>query len=290
VSDATPAPAPRHRWPWFVLLVALGGLGVYVGAPEIESLGAAWHRLAGVPVITIAIVIGGALGLVATEALRIAAIGRLVGVKLSPRDAWDAAVANHVMTAITPNVGLGEPTVAYLLGKRGIPWDAAVAIPFIKFTTSLAFVFVIGAALWLAGFGPPVERWLAASGIAVFVAIAVITTVVVVVSARPRLARRVIAVVRGWFARRRCARSSTSASCSRCPRRGALDRAKPLPGCSLAIWSRRSTPSSSSPCSGRPRSISRSRSASSTCRSRRPCSGGDDSERTSHGCPDTRPW
>jgi uncharacterized protein (TIRG00374 family) len=201
VSDATPA--PRHRWPWFALLVALGGLGVYLGAPEIESLGAAWHRLAGVPVVTIAVILGGALGLVATEALRIAVIGRLIGVTVSPRDAWDAAVANHVMTAITPHVGLGEPTVAYVLGRRGIPWDAAVAIPFLKFTTSLAFVFAIGAGLLLAGFGPPVERWLAGSGIAVFVAIAVITTVVLVVSARPRLARRVIAGMRGWLARRR---------------------------------------------------------------------------------------
>lgn len=186
-----------------MLLVALGGLGSYLGAPEIDSLRAAWSRLAGAPVATIAIIVGGALGLVTTEAVRIAGIGRLVGARISPRDAWDAAVANHVMTAITPQVGLGEPTVAYLLGKRGVPWDAAVAIPFIKFTTSLAFVFAIGAGLVLAGFGPPVATWIAASGIAVFVAIAVTTTVILVACARPGVARRVIAALRTWLSRRR---------------------------------------------------------------------------------------
>ena len=150
----------------------------------------------------LAIVVGGALGLVATEALRIAVIGRLVGVRVARRDAWDAAVANHVMTAITPQVGLGEPTVAYLLGKR-LPWDAAVAIPFIKFTSSLALVFALGAGLVLAGFGPPVDRRIAAAAVALFVAIAAIATLVLAACARPPFARRVIARVAGWTARRR---------------------------------------------------------------------------------------
>jgi uncharacterized protein (TIRG00374 family) len=163
----------------------------------------AWSRLGAVPGQAIAIIVGGALGLVATEALRIAAIGRLVDARIPPRDAWDAAVANHVMTAVTPQVGLGEPTVAYLLGKRGVPWDAAVAIPFIKFTTSLALVFVLGAALVALGFGPPVEAWVSAAAIALFVGIAAITTVVIAVCARPPTARRWIARISGWFARRR---------------------------------------------------------------------------------------
>lgn len=150
-----------------------------------------------------AIVAGGALGLVATEALRIAVIGRLVGVRVGRRDAWDAAVANHVMTAITPQVGLGEPTVAYLLGKRGVPWDAAVAIPFIKFTSSLALVFAIGAALVLAGLGPPVDRRIAAIAVALFLGIAAVATLVLALCARPPLAHRWIARIAGWCARRR---------------------------------------------------------------------------------------
>ncbi|MEO7096353.1 MAG: lysylphosphatidylglycerol synthase transmembrane domain-containing protein [Polyangiales bacterium] len=193
----------KRRWPWFLLLVALGALGVYLGAPESGRLRAALHRLGDAPLATVMIIAGGALGLVATEALRIAVIGRLVGTRVAARDAWDAAVANHLMTAITPQVGLGEPTVAYLLHQRGTAWDAAVAIPFIKFTTSLALVFLLGSGLVLAGYGPPVDRWLAGSGLALFLAIAAVTIFVLVVSARPPLARRWIEAVRGWCARRR---------------------------------------------------------------------------------------
>lgn len=176
-------------------------LGIYLGAPATDTLRAAWHRLTGAPFAAIAIVVAGALGLVATEAVRIAAIARLVGARVGARDAWDAAVANHVMTAVTPQVGLGEPTVAYLLGKRGVAWDAAVAIPFIKFTSSLALVFLLGAALVIAGFGPPVGPRIAAAAVALFAAIAALATLVLALCARPPLARRVIARVRGWLAR-----------------------------------------------------------------------------------------
>jgi len=195
--------APKHHWPWLVLLVAGGGIGIYLGAPSVDVLRTAWSRLAAVPVAAIAIVIGGALGLVVTEALRIRVIGRLVGARVGLRDAWDAAVANHVMTAVTPQVGLGEPTVAYVLGKRGIAWDAAVAIPFIKFTTSLALVFVLGSGLVVAGFGPPVETWISVAAVALFLAIATITALVIAVCSRPPTARRWIARISGWFARRR---------------------------------------------------------------------------------------
>lgn len=196
-------PAPKHRWPYLVVLVALGGLGIYLGAPARASLDAAWHRLGAAPALTLAIIVAGALGLVATEALRIAVVGGLVGVRITARDAWDAAVANHVMTAITPQVGLGEPTVAYLLGTRGVAWDAAVAIPFIKFTTSLALIFAIGTALVIAGYGPPVATWITASGLALFATIATLTVLVLVLCARPVTARRLIGAIRRWFARRR---------------------------------------------------------------------------------------
>jgi uncharacterized protein (TIRG00374 family) len=204
-----PTTAPKHRWPWVVLVIAIGAIGIYLGAPDLGVLRTAWSRLGEVRLAAIAIILGGAIGLVMTEALRIAIIGRLVGARISPRDAWDAAVANHVMTAVTPQVGLGEPTVAYLLGKRGVPWDAAVAIPFIKFTTSLALVFVLGTALLVLGFGPPVGRWTGVAGILWFLAISVITSVVIVVCARPATAQRWITRISGWFGRRRWFRSTT---------------------------------------------------------------------------------
>lgn len=208
-AAADAAPAGRPRWRWILLLVSLGALGIYLGAPASGTLRAALHRLEDAKLATVLVIAGGALGLVATEAVRIAVIGRLVGARVAPRDAWDAAVANHLMTAITPQVGLGEPTVAYLLGKRGVAWDAAVAIPFIKFTTSLALVFALGSLLVLAGYGPPLDRWIAASGLALFAIIAAITTCVLVVCARPALARRWIEAIQRWCARRRVLAGAT---------------------------------------------------------------------------------
>jgi uncharacterized protein (TIRG00374 family) len=201
--EANERTTPKHRFTWLLLLVLVGAIGLYLGAPDSDVLHMARTRLAAVRGPAIAILVFGALGLVATEALRIAVIGRLVGARVTPRDAWDAAVANHVMTAVTPQVGLGEPTVAYLLGKRGVPWGAAIAIPFIKFTSSLALVFVLGAGLLIAGFGPEVDVGIRAIAIVWFLAIAAITSLVIAVFARPVTAQRWVARIAGWFSRRR---------------------------------------------------------------------------------------
>lgn len=202
--DATDATTkPKHSWVWVLVLVALGAVGIYLGAPDPGALRGAWARLREYPGATLAIVVGGALGLVATEALRIAVIARFAGARIRVRDAWDAAVANHVMTAVTPQVGLGEPTVAYTLNRRGVPWDAAVAVPFVKFTTSLALVFILGALLVALGFGPPVEAWMTRTAIVWFGGIAVVTSAVILVCSSERLATRWIRAAERWTARRR---------------------------------------------------------------------------------------
>ncbi|MFN0250153.1 MAG: lysylphosphatidylglycerol synthase domain-containing protein [Kofleriaceae bacterium] len=203
-GDGAGEPAtPKHSWWWVIVLIGFGALGVYLAAPDVDVLRGALDRLRDVPVAAIAIVVVGAIGLVITEAIRIAAIAWLLGERASPRDAWDAAVANHVMTAITPQVGLGEPTVAYTLAKRGMPWDAAVAIPFVKFTTSLALVFALGTLLVALGAGPPVAQWMTSTAIVWFGAIALVATTVVVVFSSAHLGARWIRAVTTWLARRR---------------------------------------------------------------------------------------
>lgn len=203
VSAGDATAKPKHAWWWVVALVVLGGAGVYLAAPETTILRGALTRLREVPVAAIAIVVGGAIGLVVAEALRIAAIAWLLGERVGARDAWDAAVANHVMTAITPQVGLGEPTVAYTLARRGVPWDAAVAVPVVKFTTSLALVFALGALFVALGHGPPGAAWMTGAGIAWFGAIALVALLVVAVFASERFGARWVRGIAAWLARRR---------------------------------------------------------------------------------------
>jgi uncharacterized protein (TIRG00374 family) len=186
-----------------VLLLALGALGVWFGAPSVESVRAAAGRLAESPIAVLAIVLGGALGLVATESVRLVVIARLLGVRVSARDSIDTTVANHVMTAITPNIGLGEPAVAYVLARRGVPWDAAVAIPFIKLTTSVLVVFAAGTIIIAAGEGPPDRAVLSGLAIAVFGAIALVTAAIIAIGASTRAGPRTIQRLRGWLGRRR---------------------------------------------------------------------------------------
>lgn len=197
------SPKAKHAWWWVVALVVVGAVGIYVAAPDPYVLRTALARLRDVPLAAIAIVVGGALGLVITEALRIAVIARLLGERVGARDAWDAAVANHVMTAITPQVGLGEPTVAYTLAKRGVPWDGAVAVPFVKFTTSLALVFVLGTLLVALGYGPPVASWMTSTAIVWFGAIALGATLVVAVLSSERIGARWIRAIAVWLSHRR---------------------------------------------------------------------------------------
>jgi uncharacterized protein (TIRG00374 family) len=188
---------------WLVVLVALGGIGIWIAAPDASTLRTAWARVGDAPLAALAALATGAIGLVLAEALRIRMIGRLLGARVRWRDAADAAVANQVMTAVTPTVGLGEPSVAYVLRKRGVALDVAIAIPFIKFTTSLALVFALGSVLVIAGHGPAVSGLVTAAGLALFLGIAAATSAFVFACAHPVRGCRLVDAVCGWLARRR---------------------------------------------------------------------------------------
>ena len=53
-----------------------------------------------------------------------------------------------------PGSTFGAPATIYMLGRRGVPWDAAVVIAFGKAFTGVAVV-VVGSLVFIAlGFGP----------------------------------------------------------------------------------------------------------------------------------------
>jgi len=192
-----------RRAAWLVALVALGAAGVAWAAPSVAEVRSALARLAGLGGWAPALVVVGTAVLIATEALRIAAVGRIVGVRIAAVTAIDAAVANHVLTAVTPSAGLGEPAVAYVLGRRGVPWDAAVVIPFVKFTTSFVFIFAVGAVLVATGHGPRPGSWLSLPAALALLGLAVAMGALVAGGVRPTTARRVIDGAGRFLARRR---------------------------------------------------------------------------------------
>lgn len=184
---------PDARRPWLRLAVmlalfaALTALGVAWAEPSREALADAIRRLAALSTLARVGIGLLALAIIAAEGLRLWAFGWAVGVRIGLRTAVAATIANNFFTWITPSAGLGEPAAVYMMGRRGVPWDAALVIAFAKFVVSLAVILVLCAALLALGFGPPIALW-AALPVTVFVAVGAITTVLLVLGAlKPEL-------------------------------------------------------------------------------------------------------
>ena len=141
------------------LFIALTGLGVWWASPDRVELVRAWGHFASLPVAIHLGIAGLALGLLGAEMLRLVVMGRALGAKVGFWAALDATIANNFFSWITPGSALGEPAAAFMLGRRGVPWDAAVLIAFGKFVISFALIFGIAFVLVAAGLGPPIPSW-----------------------------------------------------------------------------------------------------------------------------------
>lgn len=99
-------------------------------------------------------VAGFALAILGTDMWRLVMVGRAVGVRIGFGAALDATIANNFFSWITPGAALGEPATIYMLGRRGVPWDAAALIAFGKTATSVALVFGLAFLFLFLGLGP----------------------------------------------------------------------------------------------------------------------------------------
>ena len=183
--------------------VAASVIGIVWAMPPGHAFTATWRALGAMPIGGVLLLAGLTLAVVAAEMLRFAVMGRALGVRVGLAAAFDATVANNFFSWITPGAAMGEPAAIYMLGRHGLPWDAALLISFGKFATSFAFIMGLGLALLVAGFGPDVTPW-AVGPLAGFVGVGALVIASFVIGAfRPASAQRRIDGAEAWLLRRR---------------------------------------------------------------------------------------
>lgn len=149
-----------------VAFVALTAAGVWWAAPPRDQLSRTWDELVSLGAGNVALLVGLGFAAIAAEMVRLVVFGRILGVEVRWRAAFDASVANDLFSWISPGAVLGEPASVYVMTKRGVPPDAALAITFGKFATSFALIMGAACVLLALGYGPPIPGWATASIVA----------------------------------------------------------------------------------------------------------------------------
>ena len=108
-------------------------------------------QLSTTDIIVIVILCAGIYG---SDLWRYQCLGRALGVSVSARAALDASVANFFFSWVTPGSTFGAPASIYMLGRRGVPWDAAVVIAFGKAFTGVGLICFISLLLVACELGP----------------------------------------------------------------------------------------------------------------------------------------
>ena len=95
-----------------------------------------------------------AVGIYITDYFRYVATCRVFGVRLPFWAGCDAVVANFFFSWISPASVLGLPAAIYMLGRGGVPWDAAPLIAFGKSIVGVAILLVVAGVMLTLGAGP----------------------------------------------------------------------------------------------------------------------------------------
>jgi uncharacterized membrane protein YbhN (UPF0104 family) len=143
--------------------VALTGLGVWWAMPSGDVAERVWSELGGLGVGKIILLIAIAFAVIGAEMVRLVVFGRALGVSVPWRAAFDASVANDLFSWISPGGWLGEPASVYVMTRRGVPVDGALAIMFGKFATSFAVIMGSACVMLALGYGPAIPGWAIAS-------------------------------------------------------------------------------------------------------------------------------
>lgn len=89
-----------------------------------------------------------------TDILRYRSLGRAVGTHVDWKAGLDSSVANFLFSWVFPGSTFGAPATIYMLGRRNVPWDAAVVIAFGKAFTGVAVIVIASLVFVALGLGP----------------------------------------------------------------------------------------------------------------------------------------
>lgn len=147
--------APSLRFALLLILFAvLSVLGVWWALAHSGATLGDLSLLSAFPTSTKILLLLLCLGVYITDVWRYLANARALGVPLGWKVALEASVANFLFSWITPGATLGAPAAIYVLGKRGVSWDAAALISFGKSMLGSAFLLVSAFAFIVLGLGP----------------------------------------------------------------------------------------------------------------------------------------
>ena len=139
------------------LFVALAAGGIYYGVRSsgvtLGDLGVLWQ----LPAITLVALAVLCILFYAADMLRYRVVGRALGEHVSWRATLDATIANFFFSWITPGAALGAPAAIVMLGRRGVPWDAAALIAFGKSLTGTAVLILLAFGALAVGLGPSLD-------------------------------------------------------------------------------------------------------------------------------------
>lgn len=138
----------------------------------------------------------------AADVLRYRAVGRAVAAPIPWRAALDTSVANFFFSWITPGSTFGVPATIYMLGRRGVPWDATVVIAFGKAFTGVAVVVVAAVAMVALGLGPTYDRDLLLVVLFGGTIYCALFGALIAAAVRPAPAQRTVARLFAWLGRR----------------------------------------------------------------------------------------
>jgi hypothetical protein len=185
----------------FVVLTLAGAGWALSRAPV--SAGDLLAAIAGLGAPWIAALVVLCAGIYATDVLRYRSLGQAVNAPVTWRAGLDASVANFLFSWVTPGSTFGAPATIYMLGRQGVPWDAAVVIAFGKAFTGVAVIVVVSLGFIAFGLGPDYDP--AVLGIVLFggSVFAILFGLLVAAAVRPEPARRVVSAIFGRLARKR---------------------------------------------------------------------------------------
>jgi uncharacterized protein (TIRG00374 family) len=183
--------------------VVLTALGIAWAVGQAHELGASWRALGALGVSDLVLVLALALAVIGAEVVRFVVIGRTMRVRVPAGAAVEATIAGNLFSWISPGAVLGEPAAIAMLGRRGVPWDAAMLISLAKFATSFLVIIVLAVVCLALGHGPDISPAAVVPLVGALLLAALVKGVLLVGAFWPDATRRHLGRLEGWLLARR---------------------------------------------------------------------------------------